>query len=113
MNKDLRSELGKRLEEIAREIKGLKRKKGKISRQYIPYVKNPLMGYASLWGTRDLRNLPKHKEPGDRYRDLFFQDIRFKSKLSKINKRISSLEDDYQKTLHQIKEEENATNKDS
>jgi len=104
MNKDLMCELGKRLEEIAQKIRGLKKKRGKINKQYIPYVRNPLMGFASLWGTRALRNLPQCKEPWrDHYRDLFFQDIRFKSKLSKINKKISFLENDYRNTLYQIR----------
>ena len=97
-------ELGKRLEEIIQEIKELKKKKREINRYYVPYVKNPLMGYTALWGTRALRNLPYCKDSWrDHYRDKFFEDIKFKSKLSKINKKISLLEDEYQTILAQIK----------
>lgn len=104
MNESLKHELGKRLEEIAQEIKGLKRKRREINRRYVPYVKNPLMGYAGLWGIRALRDLPKHREPWrNHYRDLFFEDIKFKSKLSKIKKRVAFLNDEYQRMLAQIK----------
>jgi hypothetical protein len=99
-----KQELGERLTKIARETKKLKRKRGRIKKRYVPRVKNPLIGYEFLWGTRALRSLPLHKEAWrDHYRDLFFEDIKFKSKLSRIKKRIDSFNDEYQSTLAQIK----------
>ena len=103
------AKMQRNLNSAAEKLKRLKRKRAAIKREYVPYVKNPLIGYSALFGEQDLRDLGRHKEPGEyfwneNYRDLFFQDIRYRSKLRKIRDRIVTLENEYGRILTQIKQ---------
>jgi uncharacterized coiled-coil DUF342 family protein len=96
--------MNKKLQETVEKIKKLKKKRNEIKRQYTPYVKNKLDGYAILFGERGLRSLGRSKEPWqDYYKKLFFEDIKYRSKLRKIRDKISLLENEYNGVLSQIK----------
>lgn len=98
-------ELGTCLEIISEEIKNLGKDIRKINRQYIPLVKNPLTGYAILFGRRALRDLGYSREPlYEYYRGLYFQDIKYRSKLRKRRDKISVLKEEYEEILSKISE---------
>ncbi|MFH1106070.1 MAG: hypothetical protein V1731_02570 [Candidatus Aenigmatarchaeota archaeon] len=94
------------LVDIARRTKGLEQQRSAIMREYVPNVKNRLMGYDSLFGTGYVRHVAHHVHqdyPDKEIRDLYFKDIRYRSKLRKIRDKISLLGEEYDTTLGQIK----------
>jgi hypothetical protein len=108
MSENNMAEMQRYLVDIVKKIKRLKRKRGRINKKYVPYVKNRLMGYEALFGTESLRNLGRsHDYPGSIYRDDFFQDIKYRSKLRKIRDRLTFLENEYNNVLAQIKSNTN------
>jgi len=92
------------LAETKEEINTLKRNKNAIMNEYVSKVKNPLLGYECLFGSKARRNLGRYPTWGySPYRQLFFEDIRYKSKLRKISDKILSLGERYTITLNRIK----------
>ena len=98
------AELQRNLVRIARKTRREKKRIAAIKREYVPYVKNPLMGYAELFGKNNLRDLGYSREGvNELYRRLHFQDIKYRSKLRKIRDRISELDSEYNRTLNTLR----------
>lgn len=97
------------LAETKEEINTLKRKKNAMMNEYVSKVKNPLIGYESLWGSEAIRGLSGPTKTDEEwrgwshYRELFFKDLKYKSKLRKISDKISALGKSYDITLNRIK----------
>lgn len=104
------SVMGARLEEIVKTLKSVKQEKGRVTSYWNDFVKNPLNAYLCLWGKRAFLSLGKPQEeedfsdPSGIYRERYFNNIRYHSKLRKIRDKISSLEHDYKATLQRLKE---------
>lgn len=99
-------ELQLHLTDIARQVKDLEQQRSAIMREYVPKVKNRLMGYEYLFGTGYVRHTAHRVSASyldEEVRDLYFKDIRYRSKLRKIRDKISLLGEEYDATLGQIK----------
>lgn len=96
-------ELQQRLDACASIIRGLKRKRADINRRYFPYVRNKLDGFTSLWGERAFRNLGRTNTPVFAwYRDLYFEDIKYRSRLRKLRDKLTTYENAYNQILAEI-----------
>ncbi len=96
------------LVDIARQTNALERQRSAIMREYVPGVKNKLMGYVGLFGKQSLRRLGRYGSDAnggyeEYIRGLYFEDIHYRSKLRKIRDKITGLGEEYATTLGQIK----------
>ena len=102
------NQLGNHLEQIIGKIKALRKKEAKINDRYV-IAKNSLAGYAMLWGKEALKHLGAPMEEFEKmhisefYRDDYFENIKYRSKLRKVRDRMKILENEYGTTLEKIK----------
>lgn len=106
MSREAIPELQSDLERIAKEIKTLRRKKGRVMKKYIVKAKNPLMGFKQLFGDPRRRLSPPEAKNDlliGSSRHYYFADIKYRSKLKRIDTRISSLEGRYDQKLSELR----------
>ena len=100
------------LEIIVKELKNLRRNKGKVTAKWVIDAKNPLMGLEYLWGqdyVRALGNPTEHKtdwwDGGNDYQRVdYFENIKYRSKLRIIRDKISYFEQQYDEKLKTLKQ---------
>lgn len=105
---DLVSELGSNLENIVKQLKVLKKKRGKIMSDWVDRGKNVMDGYVYLFGSKDLGKLGSSKyiefHPSlDYYRHTFFDYLNGRKSVKRINARISKFEEQYNNHLRLLR----------
>lgn len=107
------SEIQGQLEIIIKKLRRLRRKRGRFRAEYAQ-AKNSLEGYTFAYGNESLRRIGRPLaefntgNPKDNIdymqRKPFFEYIRYKSKLKKIEHKISDLESKYDTQLRKLKD---------
>lgn len=97
-------QLGSELKTIQKRIKILKRKKGRVRNEYFSHVRNRLDGLVILFGEDTVREMGEPNYEGMLYgcRNLYFDDIKYRSKLRKIRDNIYYLENQHGKKFLEL-----------
>lgn len=104
------NQLGEILRVTGRRLARLRKKERKFNKEYNP-VRSKLDAYAGMWGEEALRDLGKRNIVDEEWRnrsghrDLYFQDIRLRSKRRKIDDKIRFETSKYDYIFELIKQE--------
>ncbi len=97
-------DLGVKVEEMKKEFRELKRKKGEINKDYVPNVKNPFMRYVRWFG--GLSNVKRMAFSGESsnepVKELYFKYMEYEDKLKEVENRISRLQNEYFGTISEL-----------